>query len=111
MKSVVLDTIKDIGLILHAFDLGGCTKDAPTDEYMHEAAEIFTLGVSKLRDLTTIDSKACFLHDVIDNVFRRSFGDFLYRAPQAEVRQVATAIVQAWYTNIEFHSGKKATSE
>lgn len=111
MKSVVLDTIKDIGLILRAFDLGGCTDGAPEDEYMHEAAEIYTIAVK--RRIYAIDSAAsynhvCLLHDIIDDVFLRAFGDFLYNPPQMEIEQVARAILQAWRSNIEFHSGKKA---
>lgn len=47
MRSIVLDTIRDIALILREFDPGGCTSACPEDEYVHEAIDVWM----KMKDL------------------------------------------------------------
>lgn len=110
MQSVVLDTIKDIAVILREYDLGGCTDSAPEDEYAHEAVYIFTeMSHRHLISLDCdIEAKKCVLHDIIDTIFRKAFGDFLYNPPQMEIHEVATKILDAYRQNIETSSGKKA---
>jgi hypothetical protein len=48
MESVILGTVADVTLLLHARDPAGCGKDAPLDEYAHEAVSIFHLFMDAL---------------------------------------------------------------
>lgn len=97
MRSVVLDTIHDIALILREFDPGGCTHDCPQDEYINEVIEIWT---TMKWSLAADHDGVTLLGWIIEQMMLRSFEGFSTRNREM-YEQIARACINVRDANRE----------
>lgn len=102
MEFVVFDTIRDIALILRAFDPGGCTSECLHDEYVGEALDVWNA-----MKWSPIDIE--MLGWCIEQNMLRSFDSVAIRDREM-YEQIARACINVRDANqeLQLNMGKKA---